>query len=109
MHHLLGGPWATLSRIIRIRSYRAGAMDKRFSRFFSLSLFCLLTIRRLTGKSVEKAHEDFWQKSWKSQAPLARTTKINLQSIPMHRLLRAPETTPSWILRTRSGGGGRGV
>jgi hypothetical protein len=70
------------------------------------------TPERVLGKITQKlASRTFTitRKSWKSQAPLARTTKINLQSIPMHRLLRAPETTPSWILRTRSGGGGCGV
>ena len=58
---------------------------------------------------MEKAHEDFWQKSWKSQAPLARTTKINLQSIPCIAFLGPWRPPPSWILRTRSGGGGCGV
>jgi hypothetical protein len=35
MHHLLGGPWATPSRIIRIRSTEAGTMDKQFCHFFT--------------------------------------------------------------------------
>ena len=60
--------------------------------------------QKLAGRNL---HNNM--KILEKSAPLARTTKINLQSIPMHRLLRAPETTPSWILRTRSGGGGRGV
>jgi len=60
--------------------------------------------QKLAGRNL---HNNM--KILEKSAPLARATKINLQSIPMHRLLRAPETTLSWILRTRSGGGGRGV
>ena len=81
-------------------------MDKRFLIF---SLFCLFAIGRLHREIREKLTEDFWQKSWKSHTPLARATKINLQYISGNCLCRAPKATPSWILCTKSGGGGCGM
>ena len=80
MHHPLGAPGATPSHILCIRRYRGGCHGQTFFSFFSL--FCLLAIGRLHREIREKLTEDFWQKSWKSHAPLARATKINLQYIP---------------------------
>jgi hypothetical protein len=89
MYHPLG-PWTTLSRILCIGSYGVGAMDKRFSHFFTF-----LPSRDQKGstrKSEKRLTEDFWQKSGKSCA-FGAHHKTNLHYIFRHHLLGALEAT----------------
>jgi hypothetical protein len=81
-------------------------MDKRFFIFFT---FLPSRVWKAPQGNQGKTHRGLLAKILEKSCTLGARHKINLQYIPGHCLCRAPKVTPSWILCTKSGGGGCGM
>jgi hypothetical protein len=104
MHYPLRAPEATPSRIFCIRSYRGGC-----HRQTGFSFFTFLPSRdwKAPQGNQGKTHRRLLAKILEKSCTLS-ATKINLQYIP-DIIFVGPQRPPSWILCTRSGGGGCGM